>query len=47
MGVDNPEILQQVNDRSEMRMQETNMMGRGRRGGELIAGPVKTTKPPC
>ncbi len=48
MGVDNPEILQQVNERSQMQadrdMEAASMPGRGRRALELMAGPVAPSK---
>ncbi|HEY3836222.1 MAG TPA: DUF1800 domain-containing protein [Bryobacteraceae bacterium] len=46
MGVDNPEILQQVNDRSEPRVQDANMMGmgRGRRGMDGFAPAAVNNK---
>jgi hypothetical protein len=46
IGIDNPEVLQQVNQRSQM--QETSMggPGRGRRGGgmDFMAGAVASNK---
>ncbi len=46
MGVDNPEILQQLNERAQPNpgMQDASMPGRGRRGMDMISGAVTNNK---